>query len=432
MLRRSHNPSYLLTMLVTVLRPSVQNGILGKRRRDVVKVDKPEESRAKRHHQRHLTSPPKRKSRFSTKPTVSTQTRYSLRNTADRIRRNIAATLAHGAPLTTAPVPVPSPAPIPIPVAAAAPTPTIFYATNPILAKRQRDSEDDDTPEEPRAKRHHQRHLTSAPQKRKVRPSSKPASVTQTRYSLRMTADRIRRSSAAPPKFSIESSISAPASESGPAPVSTLITPPLPKAAPTPTPTRISDPAPTSHTAPPLFTSALIPASHPPATVLASSSVPSSTHDCTHVHSVPIPITQISNSAPAPIPVCSSTTPPSRCSVERMNSGMTPNPTHLPWDQLPAATQKHLYTEYQNLTTQVWPVPWTFSNAGYPGHCRATGLSSSDEPGGVKTPVVIQKYPEIEKILRKLFLDFTKLYDLYNFRECNSSLVYIPALTGKS
>lgn len=163
--------------------------ILTKRPRNAVEADICEEPPAKRHHQRHLTSPPpKRKARSSTRATAPTQSRYSLRTTADRVRRNTAATLAHNSTVVP-PIPAPTPAQTPI------------VSPPPVLAKRRRLTVDDDfdvdVSEEPHAKRYR---LAPSASKPTSDSSTKPAIAIQSRYFLRMTADRIRRNiSATPP-----------------------------------------------------------------------------------------------------------------------------------------------------------------------------------------------------------------------------------------
>ncbi|EIM85539.1 uncharacterized protein STEHIDRAFT_158169 [Stereum hirsutum FP-91666 SS1] len=249
--------------------PLIQDLTIGERRREDVEVDIPDEPPAKRHHQRHLTSPPKPKTTFSTK--------YLLRNSRERTQRDIAAT-----------VPVPSPALI--------------------LVKRPRNVVDAGISDKPQAKHHHERQLTSPPLKHQTRSSSK-----------------------------------------SPTPIQIM---------------RILDPA-----------------------------------------SAPI-------SAPTSIaiPVRPSGAFPFRFSVETASTAS--NPTHLPWDQLPEATRNRLSPQYDGLVSRVWGSPLEIWGDTWIDYTHALGLSTREKPDGVPEDDLLDKFPNLRAALHvaQVKCNFYELY----------------------
>lgn len=364
------------------LRP-IQNRMLGKRRRDNVDVNIPKEPPAKRHHQHHLTSSsPKCQTRSSTKPAMTSQTRYSMRNTKERARRAIAG--------STIPIPTPMP------------------STKPNLRKRQHTAVDADVSEvEPKAKRHHQRHLTSRPTKRIARNLTKPAVPTQTRYSLRMTPDRIRRSLATSRlSVFVEPFVS--------------VSVQYPTPAPSPTPT-----------AAPILASAQAHPIHAPAVVstpsfnpAAAHSVLASTHSRIQTRPVPIQITQILNPTPAPVstptssqtPVCPSISIPFRPPVEISIPAITSIPTHLAWNELPESERVRLSAQYDDTYIRAWSSR-SFTPAPEIGnYTAALGLAACDDPEGNVSVYVFKKYPELYNIMPDYYGDFNP-YEFCHHRE---------------
>ncbi|EIM85534.1 uncharacterized protein STEHIDRAFT_158163 [Stereum hirsutum FP-91666 SS1] len=351
------------------LRP-IQNCMSGKRRRDNVDTNIPEEPPAKRHHQRHLTSPPPKRG------TVLAAMALSRNESAVSAVGSV-----HSGALTLLEVGLrgrdwdwdwigswdgsgtccdgPSgalSAPNPVPI----PTPP----TKPNLRKRQRTAEDAGVSEvEPKAKRHHQRHLTSRPTKHIARNSSKPAIPTQTRYSLRMTPDLIRRNIAASPS-------AAPVTDPIPAPVSI------------PSLIQVSVP---------VLTPAAIPDPTAPSDRAATSS-------CIQDRSVPIQITRVLNPVIAPISdptlVPPSTSIPSRCSVNPAST--LSKPTHLPWSQLPEVTQTRLSAQYDDLVTRTWGSQHRLWGDSWPGYFEALGLSTCQKPIGIPEDNVFKMFPDLD------------------------------------
>ncbi|EIM79691.1 uncharacterized protein STEHIDRAFT_163512 [Stereum hirsutum FP-91666 SS1] len=445
---------------------AIQNCTERKRRRE--DVDSPDVPPAKRHHQRHLTSTPsKRKARLSTKPALSTQRRYSLRATAERTRSNIAKNLAH-IPVAPAPLPIPTPVPAPI------------LPTTRIPTKRLRNALEADICEEPPAKRHHQRHLTSPPPKRKTRSSTRATAPTQSRYSLRNTADRVRRNTAATHNPTILAPIPAPA------PAHALIVSPPPvltkrrhltvdndfdvdvseephakryRLAPSPskhashsstrpdiiiqsryslrmtadrmrrniaaTPPR--NPAATppcipvrptargSMPASPIFTA---PA---PTSPDAPAPAPPSARTSGRIETRRIPI-QSSNTAATPLPLHPLAGIPTRPPVDVSVTSMTFKRTHVPWGQLPERQQTRLSTVWDAMIIRLWRRHSLFSFGGLDTYGRALGLSSCDEPDDLMTLAALDKYPDLDDIVIAFRKDFHQLHEFCNHRAFHDDL----------
>lgn len=455
---------------------AIHNCTERKRRRE--DVDSPDVPPAKRHHQRHLTSTPsKRKVRLSTKLALSTQRRYSLRATAERARRNVTQNLAH-IPVTPAPLPLPTPVPVPI------------LPTTRIPSKRPRNAVEADICEEPPAKRHHQRHLTSPPPKRKTRTSTRAAVPPQSRYSLRTTADRVRRNTTAtlahnptvvppipaptpahapivspPPvlvkrrrltddddfdvdvpeephakRYRLSPSPSKPTSDSSTKPAIAIqsryflrmtsdrirriisATPPhIPSASPripVQPPPRGSMPTPEFFTTP---ASTVVDTPVPPSACRASD------HD--QAHRIPI---QSSNTAATPLPHHPLAGIPTRPPVDLSVTSTTFKRTHVPWDQLPERERTRLFTVWAALISRLWKTRVIFTHLGFDTYARALGLSSCHGPDDLTTLAVLRKYPDLEGICADFRNKFIHFHELCNHRECSYSILLILALTGES
>ncbi|EIM79646.1 uncharacterized protein STEHIDRAFT_163470 [Stereum hirsutum FP-91666 SS1] len=445
---------------------AIQNCTERKRRRE--DVDSPDVPPAKRHHQRHLTATPsKRKARLSTKPALSTQRRYSLRATAERARRNVTQNLAH-IPVTPAPLPIPTPVPAPI------------LPTTRIPTKRPRNALEADICEEPPAKRHHQRHLTSPPPKRKTRSSTRAAVPTQSRYSLRTTADRVRRNTAATHNPTILAPIPAPA------PAYTSIASPTPVLAKRRRLTVVDDfdvdvseephakryrlaPSPSKHasrsstrpdiaiqshyclrmtadrmrrniaaTCPrnPTATPPCFPV-RPPArgsmptspfftapistSPKARSPAPSSVRTSVRIETRRIPI-QSSNTAATPLPLHPLAGIPTRPPVDVSVTGMTFKRTHVPWGQLPEREQTRLSTVWDAMIIRLWRRHSLFCFGGLDTYGRALGLSSCDEPDDLMTLAALDKYPDLDDIVIAFRKDFHQLHEFCNHRAFHDDL----------
>ncbi|EIM79039.1 uncharacterized protein STEHIDRAFT_173254 [Stereum hirsutum FP-91666 SS1] len=431
---------------------AIQNCTERKRRRE--DVDSPDEPPAKRHHQRHLTATPsKRKARLSTKPALSTQRRYSLRATAERARSNIANDLAH-IPVAPAPLPIPTPVPAPI------------LPTTRIPTKRPRNALEADICEEPPAKRHHQRHLTSPP-KRRTRSSTRATAPTQSRYSLRTTADRVRRNTAA--TLAHNSTVVPPIT--APTPAQTPIVSPPPVLAKRRRLTVEDDfdvdvseephakrhrlaPSPSKHasdssTRPDIaiqsryflrMTTDRIRrniAVTPPHIPAASPCIPVQTHPCgstptpefvtipastfvdapvapsartsdrVQAHRIPI---QASNTAATPLPLQPLANIPTRPPVDISATSATSAHTHVPWEEVPGRERTRLSAMWDKLIIRVWGGYSMFELGGLNAYARALGLSSCDKPDDLITHAVLVKYPELVDIVGEFRDDFTKLY----------------------
>lgn len=359
--------------------------ILTKRPRNAVEADICEEPPAKRHHQRHLTSPPpKRKARSSTRATAPTQSRYSLRTTADRVRRNTAATLAHNSTVVP-PIPAPTPAQTPI------------VSPPPVLAKRRRLTVDDDfdvdVSEEPHAKRYR---LAPSPSKPTSDSSTKPAIAIQSRYFLRMTADRIRRNiSATPPHIPAAS-------------------PRIPVQLPPP---RGSSPTPEFVTI--------------PASTFVNAPVPPSARTSDRVQARRIPI-QVSNTAATPLPSHPLANIPTRPPIDISATSATSGHTHVPWEEVPERERTRLSAMWDKVIIRALGGYSMFELGGLNTYARALGLSSCDKPDDLVTHAVLVKYPELVDIVWEFRDDFTKLYKYCNHRECGCSSSLILVLTGDS
>lgn len=258
--------------------PRIQDLTIGQRRREDVEVDIPDEPSAKRHHQRHLSSPPKPRTTFST--------RYLLRNSRECTQRDIAAT-------------VPGESPVPI------------------LVKRPRIVVDADISDKPQAKHHHERQPTSPPLKRQTRSSTKSPTTIQITHSATISA-----------------------------PTSTAI------------------------------------------------------------------------------PVRPSGAFPFRFAVETAST--TSNPTHLPWDQLPEATQNRLSTQYDDLVSRVWGSPLEFWGDTWIDYTHALGLSTREKPDGVPEDDLLDKFPNLRDALHVAQVK-CNFYELCHHREwlCSYSSMYL-------
>lgn len=443
---------------------AIQNCTESKRRRK--DVDSPDEPPAKRHHQRHLTATPsKRKARLSTKPALSTQRRYSLRATAERTRNNIAKNLTH---ITVTPAPSPIPTPVPTPI----------LPTTRIPTKRPRNALEANTCEEPPAKRHHQRHLTSPPPKRKTRSSTRATAPTQSRYSFRTTADRVRRNTAATHNSTIVAPIPAPAQAHAP------IDSPTPVLAKRRRLTVEDDfdvdvseephakrhrlaPSPSKHASdsstrpdiasqsryflrmtadrirrnisatPPHIPAASprIPVQLPPSgstptpefftisasTVIDAAAPPSARRASDHVQARRIPI-QSSNTAATPLPLLPLAGIPTRPPVDVSVTSTTFKRTHVPWGQLPERQQTRLSTVWDAMIIRLWRRHSLFCFGGLDTYARALGLSSCDEPDDLMTLAALDKYPDLDDIVIAFRKDFHQLHEFCNHRECSYSI----------
>ncbi|EIM78983.1 uncharacterized protein STEHIDRAFT_126666 [Stereum hirsutum FP-91666 SS1] len=340
-----------------------------KRPRNALEADICEEPPAKRHHQRHLTSPPpKRKTRSSTRATAPTQSRYSLRTTADRVRRNTAATLAHN---STVVPPIPAPTPVQTPI----------VSPTPVLAKRRRltveDDFDVDVSEEPHAKRYR---LAPSPSKPTSDSSTKPTIPIQSRYFLRMTADRIRRNIAVTPHI--------PAA-------SPLIPVQLPPRGSSPTPEFVTIPASTFVDAP----------------------VAPSDRTSDRVQACRIPI-QVSNTAATPLPLHPLANIPTRPPVDISATSAASGHTHAPWDEVSERERTRLSAMWDKLIIRIFGSYSMFNLGGLETYALVMGLSSCDKPDDLYTQAVLVKYPDLGDIFWELQDDFTKLYSWCNHREC--------------
>lgn len=385
---------------------SVQKCAVGKRRRDTVEVDIPEPP-AKRHHQRHPTPPPERKGRFQQgqelllrSVTLSEKLQIAYEGKSRHILQSPPGIITATAT-----------SPVPVTVFASA----TFNTSTSVLVKCKCDNEENETPNETQSKRQsHQHRLTSPPLNRKSRPWQRLVLDTQIRYTLRRTADRIRRGiTASPPAFFTP-------------PNSTLASPnrsPAPAMAPATT----SLPNPTSF---PVLASIEIAASvHPSTPALAeptstTASVPVSTH------SIPIQVVNaghVSTPVPAPIvahPLTSTTIlTPSRPSVDIWPDSMRFKSMHVSWDELSARERARLYALYDDLIIRLWKHRELFNWSPLTSYCLPMGLSSCDGPDDIETLAVVKKHPDIVKVVQDFREDFTKLYELCNHRKCRQLFV---------
>lgn len=404
----------------------VQNCVLGKHRRENVLVDITDVPQAKRQ-RRFAPSPSKRTTRFSSKEDIPPQSRYPLRNTRERIRRN--ATAIPSTPVLTtypAPVPIPIPAPVSIPFSPS------------VLAKHRRDGKDDITTE-PQAKRQRQDSSPPLLPKRKSRLSSKTAIPTQSRYPLRLTKERARRSTAASPAR-IAAHTLTPVPVPVPAPAPVPVAAPIPVAAPVPILAkrqrntmqiniheeprtkrrRHLDPTPVPTPAPlPTLTRANIP-NHIPTSLPNTAPEPVPTPALPESRSIfiqrlnpartPTPV-------PAPFPVCASPCIATRPSVDTPASGTACKLRHLPWDQLPEATRARMISQYGDVIVRVWRREQRFRCDGYGSYCQALGLSPCDQSDEITIWSLLSRHPELKDILRNFLWDLNLHLNLYEF--CN-------------
>ena len=89
----------------------------------------------------------------------------------------------------------------------------------------------------------------------------------------------------------------------------------------------------------------------------------------------------------------------------------------LPWDELPSEVQAHLSATYNDLIARVWlGNPICVGADSFTGHAQALGLSSTEEPNGIRKYGLLKKYPDLVKAAMRARRE-QNFYDLCNHRE---------------